>query len=366
MKGYDMERSGRLLINGMWRGGSEIAASRPPRRSVSEPDQAGAVPAEYRRGGAMERGGCRPLSHGNRLCQRRGVSYWRALVWCFLSMVVGATKGYPQEVVAPGSVDNPRVAGYEELRALRQAYPSIVGEPTERAGQLAVSVRDEWFYWANGRLLPYGDRNSWDRYVPIRFYNYRLGPLQIPVFTEEQNTRLSTWLQRRRVNTRHNGFLDTLYGVSSRGDAEKLMVETVFYGLTVRAHPIIVEPLARVERDLRLLAGDIATRFMRGISAVGGFHWRDIAGTSSRSYHAYGVAVDFIPKDYEDRFGYWRWAAEAGVEQWWALPLNQRWNMPLEIVEVFERHGFVWGGKWTFFDPIHFEYRPEIIILANQ
>ena len=35
---------------------------------------------------------------------------------------------------------------------------------------------------------------------------------------------------------------------------------------------------------------------------------------------------------------------------------------PPSFVEVFEQHGFVWGGKWLYFDTIHFEYRPEALI----
>jgi hypothetical protein len=30
-------------------------------------------------------------------------------------------------------------------------------------------------------------------------------------------------------------------------------------------------------------------------------------------------------------------------------------------VEVFERHGFIWGGKWNHYDTMHFEYRPELL-----
>ena len=41
-------------------------------------------------------------------------------------------------------------------------------------------------------------------------------------------------------------------------------------------------------------------------------------------------------------------------------------RIPLAIVEVFERHGFIWGGKWYHFDSFHFEYRPEMIALAKQ
>jgi D-alanyl-D-alanine carboxypeptidase-like protein len=33
--------------------------------------------------------------------------------------------------------------------------------------------------------------------------------------------------------------------------------------------------------------------------------------------------------------------------------------MPRDIVDIFERHGFIWGGKW--YDTMHFEYRPELL-----
>jgi hypothetical protein len=39
--------------------------------------------------------------------------------------------------------------------------------------------------------------------------------------------------------------------------------------------------------------------------------------------------------------------------------------IPLPVVQAFERQGFVWGGKWLFFDTMHFEYRPEILLLAR-
>jgi hypothetical protein len=37
-------------------------------------------------------------------------------------------------------------------------------------------------------------------------------------------------------------------------------------------------------------------------------------------------------------------------------------RFPYEIVAIFERHGFIWGGKWGHFDTMHFEYRPELLI----
>jgi D-alanyl-D-alanine carboxypeptidase len=42
-----------------------------------------------------------------------------------------------------------------------------------------------------------------------------------------------------------------------------------------------------------------------------------------------------------------------------SLPYRNR--MPQEIVSIFEKHGFIWGGKWNHFDTMHFEYRPELL-----
>ena len=40
-------------------------------------------------------------------------------------------------------------------------------------------------------------------------------------------------------------------------------------------------------------------------------------------------------------------------------------RMPIEIIEIFERHGFIWGGRWYHYDTMHFEYRPELIRWAG-
>ena len=36
-----------------------------------------------------------------------------------------------------------------------------------------------------------------------------------------------------------------------------------------------------------------------------------------------------------------------------------------EIARIFERHGFIWGGKWYHYDTMHFEYRPELLRAAR-
>lgn len=85
----------------------------------------------------------------------------------------------------------------------------------------------------------------------------------------------------------------------------------------------------------------------------GGYYWRKIAGTDRLSAHSWGIAID-INTAYSD---YWRWSPE--FQQ--GKPLRYRNRVPMAVVRVFERHGFIWGGKWHHYDTMHFEYRPELL-----
>ena len=79
----------------------------------------------------------------------------------------------------------------------------------------------------------------------------------------------------------------------------------------------------------------------------GTFNWRVIAGTNRKSPHSYAIAIDINT----DKSDYWRWSKDGMYK-------NQ---IPEAIVRVFEKHGFIWGGRWVSFDTMHFEYRPEFL-----
>lgn len=79
---------------------------------------------------------------------------------------------------------------------------------------------------------------------------------------------------------------------------------------------------------------------------AGTYVCRPIAGTTAMSMHSYGAAIDISTA----RADYWRWSRG-----------GYRNRIPWEIVAIFERHGFIWGGKWAHFDTMHFEYRPELL-----
>ena len=67
---------------------------------------------------------------------------------------------------------------------------------------------------------------------------------------------------------------------------------------------------------------------------AGCYYPRFIAGSTTLSNHAFGLALDLN------------------------VPGNQRGTVgeiDRDVVQIFKRWGFAWGGDWSWTDPMHFE-----------
>ncbi|MDU1903593.1 MAG: M15 family metallopeptidase [Dysgonomonas sp.] len=84
------------------------------------------------------------------------------------------------------------------------------------------------------------------------------------------------------------------------------------------------------------------------------FNWRIIKGTNRLSTHSFGTAIDLNVK-YSN---YWQWDCRCTKED---VDLKYKNQIPQLIIDIFEQHGFIWGGKWYHYDTMHFEYRPELL-----
>jgi len=85
----------------------------------------------------------------------------------------------------------------------------------------------------------------------------------------------------------------------------------------------------------------------------GTYNCRLVAGTNRESTHGLGIAIDIAGAHSH----YWMWSKPDADGRY--VYKNE---IPWEIVWIFEKHGFVWGGKWYHYDTMHFEYRPEIVL----
>ena len=147
-----------------------------------------------------------------------------------------------------------------------------------------------------------------------------------------------------------------LYG-STAAEVEANLVAVNFAGARIRFNKLYgaADALEKAGRELEVLAEGKpeVKEYLKNLG--GSFNWRVISGTKRLSTHSFGIAIDLNVK----KSKYWKW------EEADTLATFSRKDFPAAIVEIFERHGFVWGGKWYHYDTMHFEYRPEILRYAR-
>jgi hypothetical protein len=255
------------------------------------------------------------------------------------------------------------------MKALAAAYPNQAGPAEFRDGDWALPIRGVFFYYAEGRLLPEELRDRAAEYDPQPFYSYSadLPPWKTP--TPEEASRFRDSAARRQAHPpkRSQHFYDALWRASNRDEAYDRIKTIRLFGRSVMVHYSIMEELALVEERILTEAktNSPVRQWINSLNTLDGWNWRSIADTQSRSFHAYGVAVDLLPAVTSGQETYWLWTSRTNAE-WWAVPYEKRLHPPDEVIKAFEAYGFIWGGKWLFYDTMHFEYRPEILILSGM
>ncbi|MBX7259936.1 MAG: M15 family metallopeptidase [Candidatus Hydrogenedentes bacterium] len=157
---------------------------------------------------------------------------------------------------------------------------------------------------------------------------------------------------------RNEAFFRKLYGNTQKSVEDRLVDVPWPNGTSperVRFTSIngAADALAAVRDEI----GSLGPKAARIIARPNGtFNWRPIAGTQRLSMHSFGAAIDFDLPGNLSR--YWRWdGKEAGT-----YPSGVLEDDALgAVVRAFEKHGFIWGGKWGHYDTVHFEYRPELL-----
>jgi peptidoglycan LD-endopeptidase CwlK len=147
---------------------------------------------------------------------------------------------------------------------------------------------------------------------------------------------------------RNEEFFKRMYGATKDAVKAQLIEVQWLDGETLKIHRSngVAEKLAQVSKELDELPAELKKYV---IDTSGTFNWRVISGTERLSNHSFAVAIDINTK-YAD---YWQWAKGA---------YQYKSSIPQQIIEIFEKHGFIWGGKWYHYDTMHFEYRPELLM----
>lgn len=100
----------------------------------------------------------------------------------------------------------------------------------------------------------------------------------------------------------------------------------------IRCHKLIAPLLETVFRQIA------DAELERSIKTYGGgYVFRPKRGAVKPSTHSWGIAIDLNPN---------------------TNAMGSNGDMDPQLVDLFERHGFVWGGRWAGRnkDPMHFQY----------
>jgi hypothetical protein len=234
----------------------------------------------------------------------------------------------------------------EALAALVAAYPDALLKYEGRA-----------LYWRDGTIadISEGDeRKTFEQTLrgaslldQLRI-PYPRGPLEAPPALNDDPGRF-----------RNVAFFRKMYGNCWRGEVTGKLVPIVWlpktWNYTIRATSVngVAQKLTAISQEIELLPDKIRRA---AFPTAGGFTCRGIVDTGQPSMHSYGAAID-MNIAFAD---YWYWQRTASGA------ISYRNRMPVELVEIFERHGFIWGGKWYHHDTMHFEYRPELLGVTQR
>lgn len=154
---------------------------------------------------------------------------------------------------------------------------------------------------------------------------------------------------------RNEPFFLKMYG-STEKEVKQHLTEIIWCPKLV-GQKIIVTRINGIDKKLAQISKELDEHpeLKKYLINIGGtFTWRNINGTNRHSMHSFGMTID-INTTYSD---YWQWSCKCINED---AVIKYKNRIPQVIVDIFEKYGFIWGGKWYHFDTMHFEYRPELI-----
>jgi len=224
-----------------------------------------------------------------------------------------------------------------EILILQKAYPDFV-----KGGS------GDTLFWKDGTFLLIEDgktKKSFEEFLntsDIKEQFLQKYPLGTPKNIPEEN------FDPGRI--RNEAFFKKMYGNSAQ-EVEQNLVTVQWLPNSVNIS-LRVTKINGVDKKLKAVSDELEKypEFLRYFdNPAGTFYWRQISGTNRLSMHSFGIAID-INVNYSN---YWRW--QQGTPKY-------KNKIPMKIVEVFEKHGFIWGGSWYHYDTMHFEYRPELLI----
>ena len=224
----------------------------------------------------------------------------------------------------------------EGVRKLMNAYPSQI-----------IGYSNNHLIMVNGERIVYDDKRRKD-FVTMLDDSDPEDMLKM-IYDRQVKTPLNKKYDAGR--SRCEQLFKAMYGHSAVEVQQKL-TEVDWFSQRIRFSSV-----NGCADSLRAVAYEISLnpKLLPYMKQSSSFYWRAVRGAKRQSAHSYGIAID-INTSFSD---YWLWSNQKSKETDTIEYVNR---IPIEIVKTFEKHGFIWGGRWYHYDTMHFEYRPEYLL----
>jgi hypothetical protein len=233
------------------------------------------------------------------------------------------------------------------LIKLKKAYPDFI-----------ESIGDNYLIWKDGTKMVYDNKQTYD-IKHIDGYEELLNNADLEDqmsmdYPKGRNYKIPVFnFDPGRV--RNEEFFRKMYGDKPE-DIQKNIVEVKWLPKTANK-TINVTSVNGIDKKIAAISDELEKlpELAKYIDNPGDSFSIRLVGYSNRlSMHSFGIVLD-INNNYLDFWIYNRPVHGSTMD------IQYRNNIPMEIVEIFEKYGFIWGGKWYHFETIHFEYRPELL-----
>lgn len=223
----------------------------------------------------------------------------------------------------------------DEILRLQRAYPGCIKE-----------VSSYYITWKDGTRMPIRSRFSFlDQWGHLFLgLDYSKGSISKEDIQHDS----------------YEPFFRKMYGNTASEVKKKLV--TIYWMPHVfgKRYPLRVTTINNIHQKIERISAALEKfpisyqKYVK--NPAGGFYWRNVARENYLSSHSFGIAID-INSSYGN---YWLWDLKKSNKPWQRLVVHNR--IPSEIVKLFEKEGFFWGGRWYYYDTMHFEYRPELLL----
>ena len=225
------------------------------------------------------------------------------------------------------------------VRSLLKAYPDFIKE-----------YKDSFLVLHDSSVMLFDDGR-------IKTFNEKLDdadPEDMFAFKYDMNAKKPEYLQDAG-RSRCEPLFKKMYG-SNEAEVRRKLVSVEWFG-----EKVLFTPVNGAADSLRAVAAEIAQypELKPYLKSSGTFYWRKVRGANRQSAHSYGITIDIGVSNSD----YWLWKNPGKAETDSIVYAN---HMPMQLVSIFEKHGFIWGGRWYHYDTMHFEFRPEILFSTKK